>query len=62
MQACSYDLREQVVRACDEGRGTRQQIAANLRERVVRACDRIKIPMLIAPRGCGGGSAEGVDR
>ena len=27
MQAYSYDLRERVVRACDEGRGTRQQIA-----------------------------------
>lgn len=28
MKAYSYDLRERVVRACDEGRGTRQQIAA----------------------------------
>jgi transposase len=27
MQAYSQDLRERVVRACDEGRGTRQQIA-----------------------------------
>jgi transposase len=27
MRAYSYDLRERVVRACDEGRGTRQQIA-----------------------------------
>ena len=28
MRTYSYDLRERVVRACDEGRGTRQQIAA----------------------------------
>jgi len=27
MKAYSQDLRERVVRACDEGRGTRQQIA-----------------------------------
>ena len=27
MKAYSYDLRERVVRACDEGRGSRQQIA-----------------------------------
>jgi transposase len=27
MKTYSYDLRERVVRACDEGRGTRQQIA-----------------------------------
>lgn len=27
MKAYSYDLRERVVRACDEGRGTRQQLA-----------------------------------
>jgi transposase len=27
MQAYSQDLRERVVRACDQGRGTRQQIA-----------------------------------
>jgi transposase len=27
LKAYSYDLRERVVRACDEGRGTRQQIA-----------------------------------
>ena len=28
MRTYSYDLRERVVRACDEGRGTRRQIAA----------------------------------
>src|SRR3954466_2216370 len=28
MKTYSYDLRERVVRACDEGRGTRRQIAA----------------------------------
>jgi transposase len=27
MRAYSYDLRERVVRACDEGRGTRPQVA-----------------------------------
>src|SRR5262245_51188248 len=27
MHTYSYDLRQRVVRACDEGRGTRQQIA-----------------------------------
>jgi transposase len=27
METYSYDLRERVVRACDEGRGTRQAIA-----------------------------------
>ena len=28
MRTYSYDLRERVVRACDEGRGTRRQIAS----------------------------------
>src|SRR5215470_2066159 len=28
MRTYSYDLRERVVRACDEGRGTRPQLAA----------------------------------
>jgi transposase len=60
MKAYSQDLRERVVRACDEGRGTRQQIADLFGVStawVRRLLQRRRLTGSLAPRSHAGGPA-----